>query len=363
MAGKDRRPSSERLSPRGRTVAGIHFSRLIEDFIDTLERTGATVIRSQALGGSRPARIRVITGDSTTDCLVFLWTITPGGGGPGVRPANERRIQLTNVSAIPLSPGVRTLLGGWSEEFEVYTFWDARRHTTFSRRSPSLQVGANTLETAGAVGIASQLRPTMQGREVVIACTSGSLLWYVEKGAPLHNAEDDATAVVDLVDVSPEEERHFLDNADSEIASARRYDLVETMRAYREAKFRPAVLQAFSYRCCVCSCDLKLVDAAHIVPVSHPDSTDEVTNGLALCRLHHGAFDNALLGVKSDYSVVVNPDMENRLHEIKLDTALDDFRSRLPGTIRVPASIEARPSPKMLTLGLKARRWPSEFVA
>jgi putative restriction endonuclease len=42
---------------------------------------------------------------------------------------------------------------------------------------------------------------------------------------------------------------------------------------------------------------LKLPDAAHIVPVTFPDSTDEVTNGLGLCRLHHGAYDNGLLGV------------------------------------------------------------------
>ena len=85
----------------------------------------ATVIRQRIQDADRPARIRVITGNRTTDCIVFLWTVTPGGGGPDVRPANERRIQLTNVGGIPLEPGSRTLLGGWSEEFGVYAFWDA----------------------------------------------------------------------------------------------------------------------------------------------------------------------------------------------------------------------------------------------
>ena len=32
------------------------------------------------------------------------------------------------------------------------------------------------------------------------------------------------------------------------------------------------------------------------VPVSYPDSIDEVTNGLALCRLHHGATTTVCLG-------------------------------------------------------------------
>ena len=339
-------------------MPGIRFSRLIDDFIATLERCNATVIPSH-VNQARPARIRVITSERTTDCVVFLWTITPGGGGPGVRPENERRIQITNASGMPLLPGVRTLLGGWSEEHGAYAFWDARRHIAFSRRSPSLQVGSDTLDTAGTVGIATQLRPTREGREVVVAVAPGSLLWYIQNGLPLHNAETDANAVVELAEASPEDEREFLDSSQTEIEAARRYDLVETMRAFRDASFRPAVLQAYSYKCAICNCDLKLVDAAHIVPVSHPTCTDDVTNGIALCRLHHGAYDNALLGVRPDYQIVINPDMVGRLHEINLDTGLGEFRSRLPDRIRVPNSIEARPNPERLRLGLEIRGWPS----
>jgi putative restriction endonuclease len=261
-----------------------------------------------------------------------------------------------------MEPGVRTLLGGWSEEAGVYAYWDSRKHTRFSQKSPSLQVNLNTLESAGTVGIATQLRPTVEGQEVVAAVAPASLLWYIENGLQLHNAESDASAVVDLVDATPEDEREFLDSAESEIQAARRYDLVETMRAYRDAKFRPAVLQAYGYRCAVCNCDLKLVDAAHVVPVSHPRSTDEVTNGVALCRLHHGAFDNGLLGVQSTYRVVVNPLIVRRLHEIGLDTGIEHFRHHLPKLIRVPASIEARPLPELLKLGMQLRGFPTNLI-
>jgi len=344
-------------------VPGIRFTRLVDTFVSTLERCSATVIGTAQQEVVRPARLRVITAGQSTDCIVFLWTITPGGGGPGVRPANERRIQITNVSRLPLEPGIRTFLGGWSAEYEVYAFWDARRHIHFSQRSPSLQVDANTLETAGTVGIATQIRPTREGEEVVVAVASPSLLWYVQNGLPLHNAEEDSKHVVDLADAVPEEERQFLDSAETEIQSARRYDLVQTMRAYRDARFRPAILQAYGYRCAVCNCDLKLVDAAHIVPVFHPQSTDDVTNGLALCRIHHGAYDNALLGVQSDCKIVVNPEVSSRLHELRLDTGLEDFTSRLPERVRVPVSIEARPSPDKLVLGLQARSWPASLIA
>jgi putative restriction endonuclease len=226
-----------------------------------------------------------------------------------------------------------------------------------------LQVGLNTLETAESVGLATQLRPTVEGEEVVVAVAPGSLLWYIENGLQLHNSEADATGVVDLIEATPEVEREFLDSAETEIQSARRYDLVETMRAYRDAKFRPAVLQAYSYRCAVCRCDLKLVDAAHIVPISHPSSTNEVTNGLALCRLHHGAFDNALLGIQSSFRVVVNPSAVRRLHEIGLDTAIDQFRQQLPKSIHVPASIEARPAPEYLRLGMALRGFPGDLIS
>jgi putative restriction endonuclease len=342
-------------------VAGIRFYSLVNRFVDAIERGSATVIRTRPRDEERPARLRVIT-SQRTDCILFLWTITPGGGGVGVRPADERRIQITNVSRMPLEPGVRTLLGGWSEENDVYVFWDARRHIQFGS-SPSLQVNVNTLEAAARVGIATQLRPTDQGQEVVVAVSASSLLWYVENGSPLHNAEDDAPSVTDLAEATFEEEREFLDSATTEQESARRYDLVETMRAYRDSKFKPAVLQAYSYRCAVCDCDLKLVDAAHIVPVSHPSSTDDITNGLALCRLHHGAFDNALLGIQSDYRIVINSERAMRLQELRLATGLEVFQSRLPERIRVPASIEARPTPELLRLGLELRQWPARLIA
>lgn len=344
-------------------MPGIRFSRLICDFVAVLERTSATVIPARPGDSARPARMRVMTAEGVTDCIVFLWTITPGGGGAGVRPENERRIQITKITGIPLEPGCRTLLGGWSDEFGVYAFWDPRRHVRFSRRSPSLQVVSETLETAGSVGIATYIRPTQQGAEVVVSVSPDSLLWYVQNGLPIHNSEGDAPAVVDLAEATPEEERSFLDQSESDIQAARRYDLVQTMRAYRDARFKPAVLRAYGHRCAVCGYALKLVDAAHIVPVSYPQSTDDVTNGLALCRLHHGAYDNGLIGVRSDYRVITNPHIEGRLGDLRLDMGLDEFKARLPKLIRLPTHPEVRPSPDKLAIGLRVRSWPDNLVA
>ena len=263
------------------------------------------------------------------------------------------------MSGFPLEPGTRTLVGGWSVEEEVYAFWDVRRHVRFSTNSPSLQVNVQTLQSARRRGIATQRRPTRGGHEeVVVAVHPDSLAWYVTCGDGLHNAGEAADDVAELIDASPDEERTFLDADPSELVVARRYDLVQIIRAFRAAAFRPAVLRAYSYRCAVCGTALKLVDSAHIVPVASPGSTDEVANGLALCKLHHAAFDNALIGVRPDFRVILSDDYAARLRATRLDAGLEEFAERLPPTILLPTDAADRPSPTNLRTGMVARGWP-----
>ena len=178
----------------------------------------------------------------------------------------------------------------------------------------------------------------------------------------LHNSGRDALEVASLIGADPETEREFLDASADESQVARRFRLVETMHAVRDAKFRPAVLQAYSHRCAVCPVSLNLVDAAHIIPVKRPHSTDEVTNGLAFCRLHYAAYDSGLLGVKSDYSVLLNPQAIERLQALGFTHGLDEFRSLLRPSLRHPAQQEVRPRPDYLRIGMAERAWPSELI-
>lgn len=327
-----------------------------------MERGGATVL---PLGSNRqrPGQLRIVSGDIITDCLIYLWTITPGGGPPGTRPPGERRIQITNVPAFPLKPGVRTIVGGWNAEAGVWAFWDPRRHTRFSRRSPSFQTNANTLGTAGHEGLATHLRPVGGGREIVVAVRPDFLLWYIQHGQSLHDADQDASEVSTLLNATPEDEAALIESSRSSEQLARRVDLVEVMRAFRDARFRPLVLQAYSNCCAVCGTALKLVDAAHIIPISDPRGDDDVTNGLALCRLHHAAYDTALLGVRSDYRVIINDAAETRLRQVQLAGGFEAFRDALPEMIRLPNVIEVRPDPSKLRIGLQVRRFPPPLIA
>jgi len=52
-------------------------------------------------------------------------------------------------------------------------------------------------------------------------------------------------------------------------------------------------MRAYSTRCAVCSFRHgNLLDAAHITADASADGDPVMSNGLALCKMHHGAYDN-----------------------------------------------------------------------
>lgn len=86
----------------------------------------------------------------------------------------------------------------------------------------------------------------------------------------------------------------------------RRYATVEVKKRLHQAAFRLSVLEAYDCKCAICHFPgTELLDAAHILPDRDVRGEPEVPNGLALCRLHHGAFDTNLLGIRPADKVVV----------------------------------------------------------
>jgi putative restriction endonuclease len=70
------------------------------------------------------------------------------------------------------------------------------------------------------------------------------------------------------------------------------------------------VLAAYRHQCALCRLKHdELLDAAHIIPDAEPEGEPVISNGLALCRLHHTAFDRFFIGVRPDYTVHVRPDL------------------------------------------------------
>jgi len=79
----------------------------------------------------------------------------------------------------------------------------------------------------------------------------------------------------------------------------------------RDEAFREVLLNEYDYACAICGMkfvvdDLHEAQAAHIVPKKR-NGTDDLRNGLTLCRAHHWAFDTGLFALAPDYTVVLSP--------------------------------------------------------
>jgi len=83
-----------------------------------------------------------------------------------------------------------------------------------------------------------------------------------------------------------------------------------TKRRLHQAVFRERVLHAYQRSCGICHLKhTELLDAAHILPDSHPRGEPVVPNGLALCKLHHAAFDTNILGIRPDLVIEVRSEV------------------------------------------------------
>lgn len=93
----------------------------------------------------------------------------------------------------------------------------------------------------------------------------------------------------------------------AQLVDLRRYATRKQRVRLHQQEFRSRVLYAYEDRCCICSFKHRgLLDAAHIVDDAHTDGLAMVTNGLSLCRIHHGAYDQFLIGINPDLRVEVN---------------------------------------------------------
>jgi len=99
--------------------------------------------------------------------------------------------------------------------------------------------------------------------------------------------------------------------AADEIAEPRRQYITTTFRRrLHQQAFRERVLKAYRSQCALCRLrHVELLDAAHIVPDAEPSGEPVVRNGLALCKLHHAAFDKLFIAVRPDYIVEVRQDV------------------------------------------------------
>ena len=137
----------------------------------------------------------------------------------------------------------------------------------------------------------------------------------------------------------------------------RRRIMQTILRPYRHRKFRYNVTSVYQHRCAITGMQLDLVDAAHIIDVAYPESTDEIKNGLCLSVLCHRAFDAGLIGITPDYRVVFNQKAIADLQQRGVTDGLAQFRQLLQPRLILPKELHYHPSPDYLRRRFDLHGW------
>lgn len=153
--------------------------------------------------------------------------------------------------------------------------------------------------------------------------------------------------------IAPVDDEAFLPREpgkDTEIQeTVKRYLTRETRIRLHQPVFRSTVLRAYETRCAVCNLGHRvLLDAAHIVPDVDKLGIASVVNGMALCKIHHAAFDAWILGVSPDHRIHIRPDLLEEIDGPMLQHGLKELHGAK--LMKLPTARSERPRPDLLEI-------------
>lgn len=143
-----------------------------------------------------------------------------------------------------------------------------------------------------------------------------------------------------MADMPGDLERSF-DRPPLENEALKEYATRTVRQRLHQQRFRHLVLRAYREQCAMCRLrHVTLLDAAHILPDHDDRGKPEVPNGLALCKIHHSAYDVGIVGVDPDYRIHLRHDILDEVDGPMLRHGLQE----LHGTVlSVPRREQQKP--------------------
>ena len=171
---------------------------------------------------------------------------------------------------------------------------------------------------------------------------------YAEEYPAFIVGDDPATlsfsVAIDEVDGGSVAQPQVMDGANAR----RAYITTLAQRRVHQQGFRERVLAAYEQCCAICRLKHRpLLDAAHILPDSHPRGEPHVSNSLALCKIHHAAYDADILGIRQDLVIVIRNEVLEEHDGPMLTHGLQLLHGKALGF--VPRSADLRPNPAHLS--------------
>ncbi len=137
-------------------------------------------------------------------------------------------------------------------------------------------------------------------------------------------------------------QRHFREG-DADDPDYRSYMELLTKVRLHQRVFRAQILHVYEGRCAVCNLGhAKLLDAAHIIADGQPTGQPVVPNGLAMCKIHHAAFDARILGIRpDDLTLHIRQDILDEVDGPMLRHGLQDMHDKR--LMKIPRARAAQP--------------------
>lgn len=275
----------------------------------------------------------MLTGDLATRSRIFelLEEHRDSGNGTITRTELESfSVDGETLKMIDQSRGIRNL-AGWDETLSIISNPDG----PYPDKEVMPGVWEYHYQKGTTDGSNAKLRRALETQTPII------LLRMIAKGVfvpvfPVYVIKDDKERRIFTVAVTENVGINIPDQLDN-----RAYREATAKRRVHQPEFRARVLRAYDEECALCRLKyVQLLDAAHILPDSHPQGFATVQNGLSLCKIHHAAYDSDLLGIDPNCKVHIN----HRLLEDSDGPMLKHGLQEMHGTrLSLPQDSKLRP--------------------
>ncbi len=126
----------------------------------------------------------------------------------------------------------------------------------------------------------------------------------------------------------------------------KRYNERIVKTRYHQPIFRARVIHAYQERCAICRLPFtELLDAAHIRPDSQGGSA-KISNGMSLCKIHHGAYDADIIGISPDYIIHVRESVLATFDGPTLQHSIKEMDGE--GLRQIPTETASKPDRELL---------------
>jgi len=163
---------------------------------------------------------------------------------------------------------------------------------------------------------------------------------------PVFIVADDPRSLTFTVEAQSELNQIGSDNVAKEPNDLeRRYATRQMIQRLHQGTFRERVLEAYREHCAICKLKHReLLDAAHIISDNN-GGLPVVQNGLSLCKIHHAAFDQNIIGITPDYHVHVREDILQEIDGPMLKHGIQEMHGN---KLILPRSVSMQPKKEWL---------------